>query len=505
VHGGLYANPSPGADQVVWKSTLQGTASAPIIVRVVPGQSARLDGMDSQQNTILEIDGNYGWYWGLEVFSSDPNRTTSSTGSFPPATDIKRGECVSFSQDFATQGNKVINCILHDGFNGFAAWVPANTEAYGCLIYNNGWFAPDRPHGHNIYVQNQAGEARRFINCITWGAFENNIQAYGTQNVDDFYFDGHISAEVQESDGGALLLGSDAPVHNPTITNGLFYGIANHQNFNLGWHQGGGGVTGGVVTGNYIGGGEVYFWGPFSGINVSGNSVYYIYTETPEMTTLFPNNTWQSSLPKGIKIFVQPNQYEAGRANIAVFNWDHASSVSVDLSSVFASGDHYTIIDAMNPAVVLASGTYSGPVSINMTGLVAVAPIGQGTRTHTAPEFGIFIASGGSLTPPPPSNPPTVNTTAATNVTATGAQLNGTVNPNGLNTTYHFDYGTSTSYGTSTTSTSAGSGSSGVNVNTTISGLTAGTQYHYRLVATNSAGTVRKRGARRKAMASTRM
>jgi hypothetical protein len=44
---------------------------------------------------------------------------------------------------------------------------------------------------------------------------------------------------------------------------------------------------------------------------------------------------------------------------------------------------------------------------------------------------------------------PTVTTTAATNVTMTGATLNGTVNPNGQSTTYQFEYGTDTSYGTS--------------------------------------------------------
>ena len=84
---------------------------------------------------------------------------------------------------------------------------------------------------------------------------------------------------------------------------------------------------------------------------------------------------------------------------------------------------------------------------------------------------------------------PTVTTNSATSVSSDSATLNGTVNPNGVSTTYYFEYGTTTSYGTSTTSTSAGSGTSAVSVNAAISDLTSDTTYHYRLVATNSSGT----------------
>ncbi len=86
-------------------------------------------------------------------------------------------------------------------------------------------------------------------------------------------------------------------------------------------------------------------------------------------------------------------------------------------------------------------------------------------------------------------NNPNVATLPATAVTATSATLNGTLNPNGLATSYHFEYGTSTSYGNSTSTISAGSGTSDIAVNADISGLIAGTPYHFRLVAVNSDGT----------------
>ncbi len=86
-------------------------------------------------------------------------------------------------------------------------------------------------------------------------------------------------------------------------------------------------------------------------------------------------------------------------------------------------------------------------------------------------------------------NNPLVTTTAATLVNSTSATLNGTVNPNGLATTYHFEWGTTTSYGNTTTETSAGSGITNVAVNAAISGLTTGVTYHFRVVATNSDGS----------------
>src|SRR5581483_12435251 len=59
---------------------------------------------------------------------------------------------------------------------------------------------------------------------------------------------------------------------------------------------------------------------------------------------------------------------------------------------------------------------------------------------------------------------PTVGTGSATSITGTTATLNGTVNPHGSATTYYFQWGTSSSYGSTTTTTSAGSGSAAVNV-----------------------------------------
>src|SRR3954452_5646031 len=84
---------------------------------------------------------------------------------------------------------------------------------------------------------------------------------------------------------------------------------------------------------------------------------------------------------------------------------------------------------------------------------------------------------------------PTASTGPVTAVGATTATVSGSVNPNGASTTWHVEYGTSTSYGSTTASANAGSGTTGVAVSQALTGLKAGTSYHYRLVATSSAGT----------------
>ena len=89
----------------------------------------------------------------------------------------------------------------------------------------------------------------------------------------------------------------------------------------------------------------------------------------------------------------------------------------------------------------------------------------------------------------PSSAPPTAVTSSATNITETGALLNGSVNPNGSSTTYHFDIGLTGAYGVSAPVSNAGSGSVAVGVSSTVSSLSPGTVYHYRLVVTSSAGS----------------
>ncbi|NBR70094.1 MAG: hypothetical protein EBT69_07970, partial [Verrucomicrobia bacterium] len=85
--------------------------------------------------------------------------------------------------------------------------------------------------------------------------------------------------------------------------------------------------------------------------------------------------------------------------------------------------------------------------------------------------------------------PPHVATGTATNVGTNSATVSGVVNPNGLNTTAKFLYGTTTNYGGVTNVSGTLTGTNATNVSVGLTGLAAGTTYHYTLVATNAAGS----------------
>ena len=88
-------------------------------------------------------------------------------------------------------------------------------------------------------------------------------------------------------------------------------------------------------------------------------------------------------------------------------------------------------------------------------------------------------------------NAPTVLTEAVSEVSQTAATLNGTVNPNGATvSSCQFQWGTTTEYGNTTAcAQTIGSGTSAVAVSANLTGLSANTTYHYRILATNPGGT----------------
>ena len=73
-------------------------------------------------------------------------------------------------------------------------------------------------------------------------------------------------------------------------------------------------------------------------------------------------------------------------------------------------------------------------------------------------------------------------------VTYQSATLTGTVHPNGIGTSYYFQYGITKGYGGQTAIATRARAPAAVNVSLPAGGLQPLTQYHYRIVAVNSAG-----------------
>lgn len=82
---------------------------------------------------------------------------------------------------------------------------------------------------------------------------------------------------------------------------------------------------------------------------------------------------------------------------------------------------------------------------------------------------------------------PKIESESVTNATGDSAELTAQINPDGGDTTYHFEYGTTMAYGQSTPeSSSIGESDTGQQALAQIQGLQPATTYHYRVVANNS-------------------
>ena len=106
----------------------------------------------------------------------------------------------------------------------------------------------------------------------------------------------------------------------------------------------------------------------------------------------------QNTVPPN-KVVVNPNAYEPKRANIVVYNWSNANTVSVDVSNVLSPGDAFEVRNAQDyyapPAL---TGTYTGsPLILPMTNLTVAAPTGW-TDTNSVPttgkQFNVFVLLG---------------------------------------------------------------------------------------------------------------
>jgi PKD repeat protein len=402
-----------------YTSYLSGTASQPIVVRQYPGERAKLDGGTANTSVLLTVSGSYTWFWGFEITSSSTDRASTQTGSSP--TDLNRPyECISNAQQPGSGvGIKIINMVIHNCGQGIGIWQDAtNSEIYGSLIYYNGWNAPDRTHGHGIYSQNAAPSRRTVRDNIVYGNYSYNIQVYAeSARLDNHTIDGNVcfwdAAAANPPGGGATInMGGGASATGNALTNNAFYGFPGGGA--LDFSRGNQNVT---MTGNMSGfpvtstdgeqGGYIDFGTNSGSVNISSNTFYTSGASPSNYRSLYPSNTyiiWPTN-PTGTRILVRPNSYEPGRGHVAVFNWGHAASVSVDLSSVLSVGSSYEIRNAQNFfGTPTRTGTYAGgTVSIPMATSSVEVPAGAAAPNPTGPEFNAFIVlTAGSVPPSPP-------------------------------------------------------------------------------------------------------
>lgn len=190
-----------------------------------------------------------------------------------------------------------------------------------------------------------------------------------------------------------------------------------------------------------------------------------------------------------IRQYIFSNAPSAPVANPATFV--ASRSFRANWKSVSGATGYTLDVATNNPLTNYVPGYHNlnvgNALSHSVTGLSPGTPYFYRVRAYNG-----NATSGNSnvvrVTTLPPTGRPVVITNPATLITSHSARLNGTVDPHGLSTTVHFQYGRTVSYG-SRTSNQIKTGNNYQNVMATISGLTTHTTYHFRIVATNASGT----------------
>jgi hypothetical protein len=417
---------------------LSGSASAQITVQPYPGEHAIIDGVG-----ITVDSGGYITIRDLEVTNSDPDRTDYRAGGFA----VK------------ARGVKIINNVIHDT----GAAITSNEtgyddEFYGNLMYNIGW--DDRNSGLRqggtgpaFYVSNLHGFKKFYDNIITNG-FGSGFHLYsaGTGHLTNFDLQGNVSynngyltrfmdsSYATEGRTTENFIIGNRPITNLVFKNNIGFHREQRGGMNLDLGFGDAQSNDAVIQGNTMIGGtnsiarfaslnfsnnviashweSLYYTSPATSIQqVINNNTYWIYS--CEQSRFFVNGVakdaahWRAAgfdanstiNPCGKRdraptVTIRANAYDANRFHVIVNNPAGNTNVTLNLSPALLNGATFELRNAQDPfGPPVASGTYNGPISINMTTLKVAVPIGYVSLPKTTPlaqmtsgpQFGAFI------------------------------------------------------------------------------------------------------------------
>jgi hypothetical protein len=416
-------------------TTISGTNGQPITFRPMPGEQVRVNG-----TLTFYASAGYVILRNLEFYSSDTNRVSSQTNSGFHPTDISLVTGIaSYSPNMS-----FINLVVHDetGEGIYISHEGTNDLIYGCVIYNNGWRSPDNAEGHGIYVQGEIG-TREVTDNIVFNNSGAGLHIYDdatNASLSGITLDGNVSYNAGAIQSVRIyrdwIVGVDYPAISAdgiVFKNNMGY-PARTAGEDDAAQIGRQGINGSVaILNNYLPQGlEVNNWfiAAVSGNMVVGNSANPAVSLNQSQVVLsaswnlntysvgrsdggflvgtnavsFPswqsgtgfdaNSTCGAGSLTGTQVFVRTNRYEAGRANIIVYNWDNQANVSVDVSSFLPTGTPYAVRNVQDffaPPVL--SGVFNGqPLSLPMNGLTVAVPNGlMITPPPTGPTFNVFV------------------------------------------------------------------------------------------------------------------
>ena len=139
--------------------------------------------------------------------------------------------------------------------------------------------------------------------------------------------------------------------------------------------------------------------------------------------------------------------------------------------------------------VLGAPAAVTGNDDTAVTASISGFPRGTLIHYRVVAKNSTSTINGADMTFTTTPQPPVVNPSGSPNVTATSAVLSGNVTTGGGSAVVTFEHGLTTSYGKTTPAWESPVISGGTTVHGQISGLAAGTTYHYRMRAVSEGGT----------------
>jgi len=296
---------------------LVGTADQPIHVRPAPGARATIDG-----GLAVHAPSAHVWIWDLEIMVSEPNPEKIDTGGSHPKDFHRPWGGLNM---FGGKNCKYIHIAIHDCRQGISCWKgELDCEIYGCIIYDNGWLAPDRGHGHCIYTQNKDG-IKTIANCILTCRYHGTytMHAYGSSraDVDNYLITDNIAYGL-----GTFLVGGGKPSHNIRVLRNCLHNVSMQIGYNAPENEDC------EVRDNII---------------VNGSLSINKYKKVVnEDNLIVPKG---AKRPAGSKTILLPSKYDPHRAHLAVYNWDNAKEVKVETTGFLRLGDNYRLFDPKDP------------------------------------------------------------------------------------------------------------------------------------------------------------
>lgn len=341
----------------------------------------------------------------MEIKDADfLTRSTLETGSLPSDIPYRDG----IRLEVPAMNVRIENCVVHDCRQGVLQDAGSTGhEINGLLAYYNGWSAPDRGHGHAVYVANSGLDVKLFKNCALHSNFGYGFHIYG-QNLDpaasilqNIHVDGCTMFDngvLVNLPNGNLIGGSGqgTTVRNSWMKNCHTYRDA----VNIGF------LTAGsidfILQDNvFCGDFTMLYYGALP--TITGNKFYGSVSIKDGNTGLmvdaaaiFPANEYHvSGIPD--LVFVDPNDYQADRALVTIYNNAASNSIVVDLTSVagLVAGDTVKVHNVQDyfsdiQTLVLDAGKHID-IDMRLVNHTVAVPQGWPAPASVFPVFGCFI------------------------------------------------------------------------------------------------------------------